>query len=53
MSAAEAKKDRVIGVRVTEEQYRELQRVSEKKYITCSTLGRVLFEMFLRQEIRI
>jgi hypothetical protein len=49
----EEKKERVIGVRVTQEQYCEIQRVIREKYITKSRLGRILFELFLRQEVSI
>lgn len=49
----EVKKERVIGVRVTPEQYDEILREVRKKHITKSCLGRVLFEKFLREEVRI
>ncbi len=49
----EEKKSRVIGVRVTQEQYSEIQRLSKLKYINGSCLGRILFELFLREEVSI
>lgn len=49
----EEKKDRVIGVRVTAEQYMQIKRVIKEKHISRSCLGRILFEMFLRQEVSI
>jgi len=47
------KKDKVITVRVTPKQYEQLKELVKKRYITTSTLGRVLFEMYLRQEVKI
>ena len=43
----------VIGVRLTPEQYKEFNRVAEERYLTASTLGRLLVEKYLRREIRI
>jgi hypothetical protein len=47
------KKDKVIGVRLTDRQYNEVMKLAKEKYITASTLGRVLIEMYLRQEVQI
>ena len=47
------KKDKVIGVRLTDNQYKEVMKLVKEKYITASTLGRVLFEMYLREEVKI
>jgi len=47
------KKDKVIAVRVTPKQYAEVKELVKQKYITASTLGRVLIEMYLRQEVKI
>jgi len=47
------KKEKVIGVRVTAEQYELIQGLVQKRFITPSTLGRVLFEKFIREEVQI
>ena len=47
------KKDKMIGVRLTDRQYEQVQKLVREKYITASTLGRVLIEMWLRQEVKI
>ena len=47
------KKDKVIAVRVTPKQYAQVKKLATKKYITASTLGRVLIEMYLREEVKI
>jgi len=45
------KREKVIAVRLTERQYNQVKELVKEKYITASTLGRVLFEMYLRQEV--
>jgi hypothetical protein len=47
------RKDKVIAVRVTPKQYAQVKELVKEKYITASTLGRVLIEMYLRQEVQI
>jgi hypothetical protein len=47
------KKEKVVGVRLTPTQYTQLHKAAEGKHVTASTVGRVLIEMFLRQEVRI
>jgi hypothetical protein len=47
------RKDKVITVRVTPRQYAQVKELVKEKYITASTLGRVLFELYLRQEVHI
>jgi hypothetical protein len=47
------RKDKVITVRVTPRQYAQVKELVKEKYITASTLGRVLFELYLRQEVQI
>jgi hypothetical protein len=44
---------KVLGVRLTEAQVMQLRERAEVKHITLSTLGRVLFEMFLRGEVKV
>ena len=50
---AQEKKDKVIAVRVTPKQYAQVKEMVKEKYITASTLGRVLFELYLREEVKI
>ena len=47
------KKEKVIGVRLTPAQYEQLHKDAEVKHVTASTVGRVLIEMYLRQEVSI
>lgn len=47
------KKEKVVGIRLTPRQYEDLHRNAEVKHITASTVGRVLIEMYLRQEVSI
>jgi hypothetical protein len=47
------KKEKVIGVRLTPVQYQDINRLAEERYLTASTLGRILFQMYLRNEITI
>lgn len=47
------KKEKVIGVRLTPAQYEQVHRAAEVKHVTASTIGRVLFELYLRQEVSI
>ncbi len=49
----EEKKVKVIAIRVTQEQFDGIKRAVKEKHINKSTLGRVLFELFLRQEVNI
>ena len=48
-----AKKEKVIGVRLTPKQYQDINRIAGERYLTASTLGRLLFEMYLRHEVKI
>lgn len=43
----------VLGVRLTEAQVMQLRQRAEEKHLTLSTLGRVLFEIFLRGEVQV
>jgi len=43
----------VVGIRLTEEQVMQLRQQVEAKHITLSTLGRVLFDKFLKGEMSI
>jgi hypothetical protein len=47
------KKERVIGIRLTPLQYQDINRLAGERYLTASTLGRLLFEKYLKNEIRI
>ncbi len=47
------KKEKVVGVRLTPVQYQDINRIAGERYITASTLGRLLFEKYLRNEITI
>ena len=47
------KKEKVVGIRLTPTQYQQVHKIAEGKHITASTIGRVLIEMFLRQEVSI
>lgn len=47
------RKEKVVGVRLTNSQYQDINHLAEARYLTASTLGRLLFEMFLRNEITI
>lgn len=49
----EEKKDKIVAVRLTQRQYAMVKELVKEKYITVSTLGRVLIEMYLRQEVKI
>jgi hypothetical protein len=44
---------KVLGVRLSETQVSELRQRAEAKHLTLSTLGRVLFELFLKGEIQV
>jgi len=44
---------KVLGVRLTEAQVMQLRERAKVKHITLSCLGRVLFEMFLRGEVKV
>jgi len=43
----------VLGVRLTKAQVAQLRQRAEAKHLTLSTLGRVLFELFLEEKIQI
>jgi hypothetical protein len=43
----------VLGVRLTKAQVALIRQKAEAKHLTLSTLGRVLFEMFLRGEVQV
>jgi len=47
------RKEKVIGVRLTPAQYQDINRLAEERYLTASTLGRLLIQMYLREEITI
>jgi len=47
------RKEKVIGVRLTPAQYQDINRLAEERYLTASTLGRLLIQMYLRKEITI
>lgn len=47
------KKERVIGVRLTPVQYQDINSIARERHITASTIGRLLFEMYLRREVKI
>ena len=47
------KKEKVIGVRLTAAQYENINRLAEERYLTVSKLGSLLFEKYLRSEIKI
>ncbi len=47
------KKAATIGVRLTPAQYKQFNHLAEEMYLTGSSLGRILFEMYLRKEITI
>jgi hypothetical protein len=49
----EEKRDKVIAVRVTPKQYAEVRELVKQKYITPSTLGRILIEKFIQEEVKI
>lgn len=47
------KKEKVVGVRLTQAQYEQVMQLAKDRYLTASTLGRILFELYLRQEVTI
>lgn len=47
------KKEATIGVRLTPQQYEEFNLIASARYLTASTLGRLLFEMYMRKEVLI
>ncbi len=46
-------KEKVISIRVTPQQYEEVQEAVSQRHMSMSTLGRVLLTLFLRQEVNI
>ena len=46
-------RSKIVGVRLTSAQFDRLQRVAQNKSISASTIGRILIEMFLRQEVNV
>jgi hypothetical protein len=44
---------KVLGVRLSENQVTALKKQAEEKHLTLSTLGRVLFESYLRGDVKI
>lgn len=47
------KKEKVLGIRLTQNQFEKVQKAVKEKHITASTLARVLIEMYLRKEVHI
>ena len=41
------KKDKIIGIRITTQQYEKLKKAQESKFKSLSTLGHKLFSEFL------
>lgn len=49
----EEKKKVVLGVRLSEDQYKRIRQYAKEKYSTASTIGRVLVELLLRGQIEL
>lgn len=48
-----AKPKRTIAVRITEEQYQELEKLAQRRYWPVATLVRVLVEKLLEGELKL
>jgi hypothetical protein len=49
----EEKRDKIVAVRLRPTQYAQVRELVKTKYLTPSTLGRILIEKFIQREVQI
>lgn len=47
------KREKVVSIRLSSGEYEEIHRMAQDKYLTASTIGRILIEMFINKEVKI